>query len=67
MAIVSQEPVLFASSIKENIQYGVEEEMDMTSVERVAKMANIHDFISSLPMVSLKTKEKEIRALLHKS
>ncbi|XP_071480566.1 ATP-dependent translocase ABCB1-like [Diadema antillarum] len=49
MAIVSQEPVLFASSIKENIQYGVEEEMDMTSVERVAKMANIHDFISSLP------------------
>ncbi|XP_072174900.1 ATP-dependent translocase ABCB1-like [Diadema setosum] len=49
MAIVSQEPVLFASSIKENIQYGVEEEMDMASVERVAKMANIHDFISSLP------------------
>ncbi|XP_071479162.1 ATP-dependent translocase ABCB1-like [Diadema antillarum] len=50
MAIVSQEPILFASSIKENIQYGVEEEMDMTSVEQVAKMANIHDFISSLPM-----------------
>ncbi|XP_041479457.1 ATP-dependent translocase ABCB1-like [Lytechinus variegatus] len=50
MSVVSQEPILFACSIKENIQYSVDKEMDMADIERVAKMANIHGFISGLPM-----------------
>nr|XP_054768939.1 ATP-dependent translocase ABCB1-like [Lytechinus pictus] len=50
MAIVSQEPTLFACSIGENIQYGVDELMTKADIERVAKMANIHDFIASLPL-----------------
>eukprot|EP00057_Strongylocentrotus_purpuratus_P008762 XP_011663236.1 PREDICTED: multidrug resistance protein 1 [Strongylocentrotus purpuratus] len=49
ISVVSQEPILFACSIKENIQYSVDGEMDMADIERVAKMANIHDFISTLP------------------
>lgn len=53
MAIVSQEPILFACSIGDNIQYGVEKGMDIASIENVAKMANIHDFIASLPLVSI--------------
>ena len=52
MSIVSQEPILFACSIKENIQYSVDYEMTDVEIEKVAKMANIHDFISSLPLVS---------------
>lgn len=51
MSIVSQEPVLFACSIRDNIAYGVEDELPQDEVERVAKMANIHDFIISLPLV----------------
>ncbi|XP_063965443.1 ATP-dependent translocase ABCB1-like [Lytechinus pictus] len=50
MSIVSQEPVLFACSVRDNIAYGVEEDLPQEEVERVAKMANIHDFIVSLPL-----------------
>ncbi|XP_030842345.1 ATP-binding cassette, sub-family B (MDR/TAP), member 4 isoform X3 [Strongylocentrotus purpuratus] len=50
MAIVSQEPILFACSIGDNIQYGVETPMEQAAIENVAKMANIHDFIASLPL-----------------
>ena len=52
MSIVSQEPILFACSIKDNISYSVQEEMSMEEIIRVAKMANIHDFVKSLPEVS---------------
>ena len=51
MSIVSQEPALFDSSFADNIAYGVES-MRMESVENAAKMANIHDFIMTLPHVS---------------
>ncbi|XP_054768746.2 ATP-dependent translocase ABCB1-like [Lytechinus pictus] len=50
MAIVSQEPILFACSIGDNIRYGVDEKMEVADIEKVAKMANIHDFIASLPL-----------------
>ena len=53
MSVVSQEPILFACSIKDNISYGVEDEMSMEDIIRVAKMANIHDFVASLPTVSV--------------
>ncbi|XP_046843213.1 ATP-dependent translocase ABCB1-like isoform X2 [Xenia sp. Carnegie-2017] len=50
IGLVSQEPVLFDLSIRDNIAYG-----DTTKIfadkdiEIAAKSANIHDFISSLP------------------
>ncbi|KAJ3357141.1 Multidrug resistance protein 1 [Entophlyctis luteolus] len=48
MAVVSQEPVLFARSIAENIKYG-NENATMADVVQAAKNANIYDFISTLP------------------
>ena len=51
MGLVSQEPVLFDRTIAENIQYGDNSrEVDMTEVIEAAKRANIHNFISSLPL-----------------
>ncbi|XP_071946246.1 ATP-dependent translocase ABCB1-like [Antedon mediterranea] len=49
MSIVSQEPVLFNSSICDNIAYSVDYTPDLDEIISVAKQANIHDFISSLP------------------
>eukprot|EP01117_Protostelium_nocturnum_P020650 TRINITY_DN93_c0_g1_i2.p1 TRINITY_DN93_c0_g1~~TRINITY_DN93_c0_g1_i2.p1 ORF type:complete len:1279 (-),score=509.25 TRINITY_DN93_c0_g1_i2:186-4022(-) len=50
MALVGQEPVLFDMSIGENIKYG-SDNLDATQeeVEEVARMSNIHSFISELP------------------
>lgn len=57
MALVSQEPTLFATTIFRNIQYGLigtrhenssaADQMDL--IINAAKKANAHDFISSLP------------------
>ena len=48
IGIVSQEPVLFATTIAENIRYGRE---DVSEEEMVAaaEAANAHSFISELP------------------
>ncbi|XP_065929444.1 ATP-dependent translocase ABCB1 isoform X3 [Magallana gigas] len=48
IGIVSQEPVLFATTIAENIRFGKE---DVSDEEMIAacKMANAHDFIETLP------------------
>ncbi|BAH91566.1 Os02g0190101 [Oryza sativa Japonica Group] len=48
MGLVSQEPALFATSIRENILFGKE---DATAEEVIAaaKAANAHSFISQLP------------------
>jgi ATP-binding cassette subfamily B protein len=48
IAIVPQEPVLFHRSLAENIAYA---RADATpdEIERAAKLANAHDFISALP------------------
>ena len=48
IGLVNQEPVLFATSIKENILFG-KEGARMELVVRAAKAANAHDFISKLP------------------
>ncbi|KAK4376956.1 hypothetical protein RND71_003252 [Anisodus tanguticus] len=48
MGLVNQEPVLFATSIKENIFFG-KEGASMEMVVEAAKAANAHDFVSSLP------------------
>ena len=46
--MVSQEPVLFARSVKENIKYGCEDMSD-EDMHRAAERANAHKFISELP------------------
>jgi ATP-binding cassette subfamily B (MDR/TAP) protein 1 len=49
MALVGQEPVLFNFSIGENIAYGLTHEATQLQIESAARLANIHDFIMSLP------------------
>lgn len=57
VALVSQEPTLFATTIFGNIRHGLigtkyehePEEKVKNLVENAAKMANAHDFITSLP------------------
>lgn len=50
VSIVSQEPVLFDLSIKENIAYGDNSrDVGMDEIISAAKTANIHNFITSLP------------------
>jgi ATP-binding cassette subfamily B (MDR/TAP) protein 1 len=52
MGIVSQEPVLFDRTIAENIAYGDNSrEVPMEEIIEAAEKANIHSFISSLPLV----------------
>jgi ABC-type multidrug transport system fused ATPase/permease subunit len=48
VSIVLQEPLLFSSTIAENIRYG---RLDATTAEIVAaaKAANVHDFVTALP------------------
>uniref|UniRef100_A0A914YVY4 ABC-type xenobiotic transporter n=1 Tax=Panagrolaimus superbus TaxID=310955 RepID=A0A914YVY4_9BILA len=47
-SVVGQEPTLFNLSVKENIAYGMKD-IALTKVIEAAKLANIHDFIESLP------------------
>lgn len=48
VGVVSQEPVLFATTILENIRYG-RRDASREDVEAAAKAAHIHDFVMSLP------------------
>jgi ABC-type multidrug transport system fused ATPase/permease subunit len=47
MALVSQEPVLFATTIRENIRLGRLDATD-AEIEEAAKKANAHNFIMTL-------------------
>ncbi|KAF5832896.1 hypothetical protein DUNSADRAFT_11046 [Dunaliella salina] len=54
VALVSQEPVLYARSIRRNIIYGLEPEdgvepPSQAEIESAARQANAHDFITSFP------------------
>uniref|UniRef100_A0A914WVT4 ABC-type xenobiotic transporter n=1 Tax=Plectus sambesii TaxID=2011161 RepID=A0A914WVT4_9BILA len=50
IALVSQEPVLFDCSIRENIIYGLDEStVSEDKINEAATLANIHKFISELP------------------
>ena len=54
IGIVSQEPILFDTSIAENIRYGCNDrEVTDAEVEAAARDANIHSFITSLPHVRI--------------
>eukprot|EP00079_Xenopus_tropicalis_P036577 XP_017950348.1 PREDICTED: multidrug resistance protein 1 [Xenopus tropicalis] len=48
IGVVSQEPVLFGTTIAENIRFGRESVTD-SEIEQAAKEANAFDFISRLP------------------
>lgn len=48
IAVVPQETILFSGTIKENIKWGREDATDEEIVE-AARIAQIHDFVSSLP------------------
>ena len=48
MGLVSQEPALFATSIKENILFG-KEDATMDEVVEAAKASNAHNFLSQFP------------------
>ena len=53
IGIVSQEPVLFNVSIRDNIRYGASfREVSDEEIIEAAKVANVHEFITSLPYVS---------------
>jgi ABC-type multidrug transport system fused ATPase/permease subunit len=54
VGLVSQEPILFDMSIKENIAYGDtnRDDIPMEEIIEAAKNANIHDFIQRLPNVN---------------
>ncbi|XP_043920640.1 ATP-dependent translocase ABCB1-like [Protopterus annectens] len=48
VGVVSQEPILFAATIAENIRYGRDDVTD-AEIEKATKEANAYDFISRLP------------------
>ncbi|GJT44813.1 ABC transporter family protein [Tanacetum coccineum] len=48
IALVSQEPALFAGTIRENIIYGASEDVSESEIIEAAKAANAHDFIAVL-------------------
>nr|GEX39685.1 ABC transporter B family member 27-like [Tanacetum cinerariifolium] len=48
VSIVSQEPVLFNCSIEDNIAYGFDGKASTSDIEKVAKMANAHDFVTDI-------------------
>eukprot|EP01053_Blabericola_migrator_P005415 Blabericola_migrator_1__5414@NODE_2771_length_2371_cov_77_181858_g1735_i0_p1_GENE_NODE_2771_length_2371_cov_77_181858_g1735_i0NODE_2771_length_2371_cov_77_181858_g1735_i0_p1_ORF_typecomplete_len463_score91_90ABC_tran/PF00005_27/2_9e38ABC_membrane/PF00664_23/1_3e19AAA_16/PF13191_6/4_7e05SMC_N/PF02463_19/1_4e03SMC_N/PF02463_19/3_9e05AAA_21/PF13304_6/0_0003AAA_5/PF07728_14/0_27AAA_5/PF07728_14/5ABC_ATPase/PF09818_9/9_1ABC_ATPase/PF09818_9/0_068SbcCD_C/PF13558_6/0_014RsgA_GTPase/PF03193_16/0_0037Rsg len=48
LGLVSQEPILFQGTIKDNIRFGRLEASD-PEIEEAAKLANAHEFICNLP------------------
>ena len=53
IGIVSQEPILFDCSIRQNIEYGDNSrKVEMDEIISAARRANIHSFIETLPDVS---------------
>src|SRR5262249_45162422 len=48
MGLVSQDPFLFSGSIADNIRFG-RAEASQEAIEAAARMANVHEFIASLP------------------
>ncbi|XP_061383690.1 ATP-dependent translocase ABCB1-like [Danaus plexippus] len=48
IGLVGQEPVLFNTTVRENIRYGREDATN-EEIEKVAKQANAHEFIMKLP------------------
>ncbi len=49
IGIVEQEPFLFSRSIRENITYGVQDEVPDNDIEGITRAAAIHDVIADFP------------------
>ncbi|KAF4756388.1 hypothetical protein FOZ62_005225, partial [Perkinsus olseni] len=49
VSLVAQEPVLFSTSIMDNIKYGSDRNITQEEVESAARAANCHHFISTFP------------------
>eukprot|EP00993_Chasmostoma_nieuportense_P006242 NODE_685_length_1951_cov_24.320175_g636_i0.p1 GENE.NODE_685_length_1951_cov_24.320175_g636_i0~~NODE_685_length_1951_cov_24.320175_g636_i0.p1 ORF type:complete len:617 (-),score=142.31 NODE_685_length_1951_cov_24.320175_g636_i0:101-1900(-) len=49
IAYVPQEPILFDGTLHENIAYGSPTPVDRLAVEKAARRANAHEFITALP------------------
>lgn len=50
VALVSQEPLLFADTLRMNICFGRgEDDCSQSDIEAAAKEANAHDFIQAFP------------------
>lgn len=52
IGVVSQEPILFATTIYENIRYG-RNDVSKAEIVQAAIIANAHSFITNLPDVSI--------------
>jgi ATP-binding cassette, subfamily B (MDR/TAP), member 1 len=52
IGLVSQEPLLFATTIKENITYG-KEDATIEEIKRAIELANAAKFVDKLPNVLL--------------
>lgn len=50
IGVVGQEPVLFNTTIAENISFGADGATE-SDIQEAAKEANAHDFITKLPQV----------------
>ena len=50
LGVVSQEPVLFGTTIAENIRYG-RDGVTQADIEQACHMANAHNFIKDMPKV----------------
>ena len=56
IGLVSQEPLLFMTSIKDNISYG-KEDATIEDIKRAAELANAANFIDKLPNVCHRSNE----------
>ena len=48
IGVISQDPFLFSATVRENIAFGAPD-LDDAEVERVARLAQAHEFIERLP------------------
>jgi ABC-type multidrug transport system fused ATPase/permease subunit len=48
IGVISQDPFLFSATVRENITFGAPD-LDDAEVERIAKLAQAHEFVSELP------------------
>jgi len=62
IGLVSQEPALFATTIRENILLG-RPDADQVEIEEAARVANAHSFIIKLPE-GYETQVSQFRPLL---
>jgi ATP-binding cassette subfamily B protein len=48
IGVISQDPFLFSASVRENITFGAPD-LDEAEVERIARLAQAHEFVEELP------------------